>query len=215
MEPAGTERHRWAGRRPSERERPSQTPHNLAILKYCQFALGADLLSSAPVQNLTAPHSLTDASRLAHRHFPARVALSVLFLAALWFGLCKELSSEWSVNEQYNFGWFVPFFALYLFWLRWQDRPATEVRGQKSEVRSRTLIAAAIAIISLLLLFPVRLFEIANPEWRLLAWIHALAVVTSGGQEGKRGFAISLFPSHFFSLRFPGLQCWRLRSSRG
>ena len=208
MEPAGTERHRWAGRRPSERERPSQTPHNLAILKYCQFALGADLLSSAPVQNLTAPHSLTDASRLAHRHFPARVALSVLFLAALWFGLCKELSSEWSVNEQYNFGWFVPFFALYLFWLRWQDRPATEVRGQKSEVRSRTLIAAAIAIISLLLLFPVRLFEIANPEWRLLAWIHALAVVTltllvlwwAGGKAWLRHFA---FPVAFLFVAVP------------
>src|SRR5216117_4157845 len=162
MEPAGTERHRWAGRRPRERERPSQTPHNLAILKYCQFALGADLLSSAPVQNLTAPHSLTDASRLAHRHFPARVALSGLFLAALWFGLCRELSSEWSVNEQYNFGWFVPLFALYLFWLRWQDAPAAQIANSA---------ALAIAIAALLLLLLVRLFEIANPEWRLLAWL--------------------------------------------
>src|SRR5436309_16142728 len=157
MEPAGTEQHRWAGRRPSERERPSQTPHNLAILKYCQFALGADLLSSAPVQNLTAPHSLTDASRLAHRHFPARVALSVLFLAALWFGLCKELSSEWSVNEQYNFGWFVPFFALYLFWLRWQDRPRIEIRNPKSGIRKGHTVAALLAIAALLLLLPVRL----------------------------------------------------------
>src|SRR5436309_5316781 len=207
MEPAGTEQHRWAGRRPSERERPSQTPHNLAILKYCQFALGADLLSSAPVQNLTAPHSLTDASRLAHRHFPARVALSVLFLAALWFGLCKELSSEWSVNEQYNFGWFVPFFALYLFWLRWQDRPTPEVRSQKLEVRSR-LVAAIIGLAALLLLLPVRLFEIANPEWRLLDWMHAAAVVTltllliwySGGRAWVRYFA---FPVAFIFIAVP------------
>ncbi len=159
------------------------------------------------MQNLTAPHSLTDASRLAHRHFPARVALSVLFLAALWFGLCKELSSEWSVNEQYNFGWFVPFFALYLFWLRWQDRPTPEVRSQKLEVRSR-LVAAIIGLAALLLLLPVRLFEIANPEWRLLAWIHTGVVVTltllviscAGGKAWVRHFA---FPVAFLFVAVP------------
>ena len=112
------------------------------------------------------------------------------------------------MNEQYNFGWFVPFFALYLFWLRWQDRPPPEVRGQKSEVRSRTLIASAIAIVSLLLLLPVRLFEIANPEWRLLAWIHATAVVTLtllflwyvGGTAWLRHFA---FPVAFIFVAVP------------
>src|SRR5881275_186877 len=43
-----------------------------------------------------------------------------LTLLALWFVLCRHLSGEWSVNEQYNYGWFVPFFAAYLFWLRWE-----------------------------------------------------------------------------------------------
>jgi exosortase len=149
------------------------------------------------------------------------LGLIVLFLAILWFGLCRELSGEWSVNEQYNFGWFVPFFALYLFWLRWQDRPEQEVGSKKSEVslprhslarrrevRSRTLIAAAIAIISLLLLLPVRLFEIANPEWRLLAWVHAVAVVTLtllliwrvGGSAWLRHFA---FPVAFIFVAVP------------
>ncbi len=46
-----------------------------------------------------------------------------LTLGALWFVCCRQLSAEWSYNEQYNYGWFVPFFALYLFWLRWEDRP--------------------------------------------------------------------------------------------
>src|SRR2546429_2974840 len=136
---------------------------------HSRFALRTNLVSCPPVQNVATPHKFTEAALLSRERFPVAFALSVLFLGALWFGLCRELSGEWSVNEQYNFGWFVPFFALYLFWLRWQDRPAREVRGQKSEVRSRTLIAAAIAIISLFLLLPVRLFEIANPEWRLLA----------------------------------------------
>jgi len=75
------------------------------------------------VQNLATTQARADASPASEKHFSAAVVLSILFLAGLWFVLCKELSGEWSVNEQYNFGWFVPFFAIYLFLLRWQDRP--------------------------------------------------------------------------------------------
>jgi len=140
------------------------------------------------------------------RHFQARFALSVLLLAALWVGLCRELSGEWSVNEQYNFGWFVPFFALYLFWLRWQDRPPAQVSNRKSQIANSA--AFAIVIVALLLLFPVRLFEIANPEWRLLAWIHAGVVVTltllviwcAGGKAWVRHFA---FPVAFIFVAVP------------
>ena len=42
--------------------------------------------------------------------FRSAFALSVLFVTALWFGLCRELSGEWSVNEQYNFGVVRPIF---------------------------------------------------------------------------------------------------------
>jgi exosortase len=151
------------------------------------------------VQGLASPHKLTDASSLTGTHFRARVVLSILFLAALWFGLCRELSGEWSVNEQYSFGWFVPFFALYLFWLRWQDRPPAQVANSA---------ALATAIAALLLLLPVRLFEIANPEWRLLAWVHAATVVVltlllicwAGGQAWLRHFA---FPVVFIFVAVP------------
>ena len=121
--------------------------------------------------------------------------------------LCLHLSNEWSVNEQYNYGWFVPFFALYLFWLRWEDRPVPEVRSQKLEVRSR-LLAAIIGLAALLLLLPVRLFEIGTPEWRPLGWIHAASVATltllyiwsAGGKPWLRHFA---FPIAFFFVAVP------------
>src|SRR6266404_3848655 len=61
-----------------------------------------------------------------------QIILIGLAFGALWFELCRTLASEWSLNEQYNFGWFVPFFAAYLFWLRWQDRPRAE--AQRSEL---------------------------------------------------------------------------------
>ena len=121
----------------------------------------------------------TERSALKDLFAPAMVALVVL--TALWFLLCQQLSGEWSVNEQYNYGWFVPFFALYLFWLRWQDRPPPEIPNPESQIRNdraAVIIAVLVGLAALLLLLPVRLFEIANPEWRPIAWLHTASVVT-------------------------------------
>src|SRR5436853_4950005 len=155
------------------------------------------------------------------RHFPMRFAAIVVFSATLWFILWRQLSGEWSVNDQYSYGWFVPLFALVLFWLRWEDAPKareigagswelgeqkTEVsgsqdanftaggrellanrpreagdsvlvktersedNGQRSAVsRQWSVVAIAIALFALALLFPIRLFEIGNPDWRPLS----------------------------------------------
>src|ERR1041385_5900617 len=70
------------------------------------------------------------------RRFSSRAALIITFFAALWFVLFRQLSGEWSLNDQYSYGWFVPFFAALLFWLRWEDAPkAREDRGQKTAIR--------------------------------------------------------------------------------
>ena len=155
------------------------------------------------MQNLAANLAPAGTSPLSIRYFSARLVLPFLFFGALWFILCRQLTGEWSVNEQYNYGWFVPFFSLYLFWLRWQDRPQS-FRISNFEFRILTVGA----VVALLLLLPVRLFEIANPEWRLLAWVHATAVVTltllliwrAGGRAWLRHFA---FPVAFIFIAVP------------
>src|SRR5438046_1448134 len=110
----------------------------LRLLRYSPRRLNSVLTQTQPV---TAPSN----RRL------TRTALVVAAIGALWFILFWQVSGEWSINEQYSYGWFVPFFALYLFWLRWEDRPASEVRSQKSEVRKR-LLAASLAVPALLIL---------------------------------------------------------------
>jgi exosortase len=142
--------------------------------------------------------------------FRTRGHLAVAFLAlgALWFLLCRQLSGEWSVNDQYSYGWFVPFFAAFLFWLRWEDRP--EVGGRKAEAGGRKGLAVALAVIALLVLLPVRLFEVANPDWRPLDWLHAAVVVmltllsiwAAGGWPWVRHFA---FPVCFIFVAVPWL----------
>src|SRR5205807_3578711 len=84
----------------------------------------------------------------------AGTVLVVAAITALWFILFWQLSNEWWVNEQYSYGWFVPIFALFLFWLRWGDRPDPEVRSQRSQAanKRRARIAGLIALPALFLL---------------------------------------------------------------
>ncbi len=141
------------------------------------------------------------------RHFPMRFVAIVVFFATLWFILWRQLSGEWSVNDQYSYGWFVPFFAIVLFWLRWEDKPKPESGNGKAESRKQAG-AIAISIVALVLLFPVRLFEIGNPDWRPLNWLHAVAVATItlvvlwsiGGKPWLRHFA---FPVLFTLIGVP------------
>jgi len=136
-----------------------------------------------------------------------------LALFALWFVLCRQLSGEWSGNEQYSYGWFVPFFAAFLFWLRWEERPQEEenVKRPTSNVQhpiKGKAIAVGIAVLALVILVPVRLFEVGNPDWRPLGWVHAAVVVTvtlvviwfAGGNAWLRHFA---FPVCFIFVAVP------------
>ncbi|PYI72071.1 MAG: hypothetical protein DMF02_04700, partial [Verrucomicrobia bacterium] len=154
------------------------------------------------MQSVAAERSAPSTGSTLLKNWSARTIVALLVLTALWFLLCKQLSGEWSVNEQYHFGWFVPFFGLYLFWLRWQDRP------EPSPPRKTLLPWILIGVPAFLLLLPIRLFEIGTPEWRPLGWIHTASVAaltllciwSAGGNRWLRHFA---FPIAFFFVAVP------------
>ena len=132
----------------------------------------------------------------------ARRLIAWVIPAALALWLFHHLHFEWSINEQYNYGWAVPFLSAFLFYLRWPTRP--DARPQSSAA----LTAACWVILALLL--PVRLVEEANPDWRLLSWAFALLVVgywalalaRAGGGGWVRHFA---FPICFPLVAVPWL----------
>ncbi|MDQ3115189.1 MAG: exosortase/archaeosortase family protein, partial [Verrucomicrobiota bacterium] len=135
-------------------------------------------------------------------------------LGLLWFILCRNLSLEWSSNEQYSYGWFVPFFAAFLLWLRFEDWGKVESRKEKGENDASAsppyFLLSTLAFLLLAALLPIRLFQYANPDWRPLSWAHALLVVgltllVIGYWRGKAAVRHFAFPVCFILVAVPWL----------
>jgi exosortase len=88
----------------------------------------------------------------------------LVFLGLLWIPTIAVMELEWRLNEQYNYGYFVPVFVLYLVYLRWQQRPDF----QPAKVPVFYLIAGCLSLI------PVHMLQSANPDWRLVYWLLTL-----------------------------------------
>src|SRR5262245_42908558 len=145
---------------------------------------------SQPAVTVDAQVIPVSAARKARAFLHSMDWLPLFPLAVVWLSLFWVLSTDWSINSQYSYVWLVPFLGLAVFWRRWNSRPPSSPGN-----------AAAIpAIAGALILFcalPIRLIEEANPEWRLILWLHAGWVVASsflllsytGGGRWARHFA--------------------------
>jgi exosortase len=110
----------------------------------------------------------------------------------LWLLVFNALRVDWTTNPQYAYGWFVPLLTLGLFLFRWATKP-------EPAPPLRTGIVAAITLSALALLLPIRLVEEANPEWRMVQWVHAgqMVLVTlcalyyAGDRAWARHFAFA------------------------
>src|SRR5438105_10133695 len=101
---------------------------------------------------------------VARRKFPWPLALTALAFLFLWLEVIDQLQSEWSLNPQYGYGWTVPFLAAYIFSQRWRCRPAPTTPRFPG-------LTISLGVLAAVLLFPVRLVAVANPDWRLLRWM--------------------------------------------
>lgn len=126
-------------------------------------------------------------------------------LLAAWIALWDRLRIDWSVNDQYAYGWFVPPLAMALFALRWRDQPAPLPPAGSAKW---ALALAAGAGLALLLL--ARLIEEPNGDWRLMEWAHALilagvTLAALGWCGGRRWAGHFAFPVGFLllALRWP------------
>src|SRR5262249_28288776 len=118
--------------------------------------------------SLPPANNTLEAGSISHRKIDRLMATCLI--AAGWLLVFGRLKPDWSINPQYYYGWVVPLLAFGLFYFRWTSRPFP---SPPAAARSLALASSAL----LILLLPVRLIEEANPEWRLILWVHALQMV--------------------------------------
>lgn len=118
---------------------------------------------------MTPPSS--DWLRKTSLRFPFQNWVAVAILVYVWFAVIRHLRVEWTLNEQYAYGWCIPFLCAFLVWKRWPEATVGSmmVTGSRQFTRSLLFPAAFLLLIAAFLL--TRLIEEANPDWRLVSWL--------------------------------------------
>src|SRR5438552_14003883 len=97
----------------------------------------------------------------------------LIVLGVYWLALIHQLGAQWSLYEQYNYGWSVPFLCAYLIWQR--------VHNSTSKVQSSKFVASpssfSLLLLCALLYTPTRFFHEANPVWRLTCLLWTLEII--------------------------------------
>lgn len=145
-------------------------------------------------------------------HFDTVLWLFVL--ACAWLLFISELSVQWSIYEQYEYGWAVPFLCAWLLLRRFTGAVAVPNvpfanlligRLPRANVEKGWVVVAFSAAA---LYAPTRWLIQANPTWRLalLLWgceLLALTLFTVYWLQGSAGLCRYLFPSGFILVAIP------------
>ncbi len=112
--------------------------------------------------------------------------LAPLSLLSLWLPIIYLLGAQWSIYEQYHYGWAVPVLCLYLLWKRWRSTPSQPF-GPGSQLRApSSLLSGPLLLAPCLLLLPTRILQEANPLWRFASYAlagEAIVITLSSGRS--------------------------------
>jgi exosortase len=148
----------------------------------------------------------------------------LLSLAALWLPVVYLLGAQWSIYEQYSYGWAVPFLCLFFAYRRFSFSGTADASpvffGSSPKVSTPLALRSPLHAprlsnfqlfslsVFLLLLVPLRVLQDANPLWRLASYllvtdaaaITLLLISILGGSRNLWRFA---FPTLFFFVAVP------------
>ena len=131
------------------------------------------------------------------------LGLLLLVVSGAW--AMRPLAHFWSGNEEYAYGWGVPFLAAYLFYERWRCRPQPKT---SRESHSPLLMLPLVILAWALVFLAMRLVIETEPGSRPVLWLAASLLVSAlmawtwlmGGRAWLRHFA---FPLAFVLVGVP------------
>lgn len=114
--------------------------------------------------------------------------------------LSLRLAGIWETNSQYSHGWLVPFLAAWIFWRRWQTRPAPST--------SSTLACLMMLTLAFFVFAGAWFITESSPDWRPALWVLGLAALVSSlalvQAAGGRAWLLHLaFPFIFALVSVP------------
>lgn len=125
------------------------------------------------------------------------------FLAIItaWIVLGSQVRHHWGGESYYNFGWFVPFLALWLLVRNFTRVPPDPQHRHPAA----TLFLAACCLLPLI---PFHALAEVNPFWRVPLWVQALGCAAFSflllyQLYGWRGLRAAVFPLFFLSTMVP------------
>ena len=96
-------------------------------------------------------------------------------LGACWFWTCRQLSLAWVAYPNYEFGYCVPWIALFLAWRRIVEMPGCLKTQSPARGGARFLSGAALVLAWALFLFAELVREF-DPHWRMVSWVMMASV---------------------------------------
>ncbi len=125
-----------------------------------------------------------------------------LALISAWAVLIAQVRHHWGGESYYNFGWFVPFLAVWLLLRNVAPIAPAPAKGRK------LTLSLWISGIAVLLLVPFHALSEVNPFWRLPLWIQAAGLVLLSlsclyAVYGAKGIRAGIFPLFFLCTMIP------------
>jgi exosortase len=101
-------------------------------------------------------------------------------LGACWVWVCAQLSLTWSAYPNYQFGYCVPWIALFLVWRRIGEDPECLQPASPGRGAARLLPGAAL-VLAWGLFFFVELVREIDSNWRMVSWVMMASVTLLTG----------------------------------
>lgn len=98
-------------------------------------------------------------------------------LGFLWLQLARACSSIWQLNDYYNYGWFVLPAVIFFTYVVVRDR--SDLFTVSLPQRSAFWLLGSVALVSLVLMIPLRTIWYSDPSWRMPILVQAAFVTLS------------------------------------